>query len=96
MNLILLNSVHKPTSPTSNKKCFKRFDPKVLSKHVKQIEQRKIDNFKQSVSFFKEMASQDAKFFQSMHDNIIKEFENTDITSIVQFNQNDDDGIFDN
>lgn len=87
MNLFLLNSVHKPLTVSCDKNLLKNMDSKRLTKHIKQIEQRKIENFKRSVSFFKDMATQDAKFFQSIHDNIVKEFEEVDITSIVPFNK---------
>ena len=93
MNLILLNSVQKPTM--SRKNVFKRFDTKILTKHIKQVEQRKMDNLKESVSFFKEMATQDIKLFQTMHDSILKEFQEVDITTIVPVQQPEDD-VFDN
>lgn len=106
MKLFLLNSVHKsPVVCNANK--FKTFDTKKLTKHIKQIEQRKIENFKQSVSFFKDMAQQDVKFFQSIHDAVVKEFEESNITTtIVPFASSNDtnagepkkdiDEIFDN
>jgi len=103
MNLFLLNSVHKPLSVSCDKNFLKNFDSKRLTKHIKLIEQRKIENFKQSVSFFKDMATQDANFFQSIHDDIVKEFEGADITSIIissnkptEFTKDDEEDIFDN
>ena len=99
MNLILLNSIQKP--PTFyNKHKFNKASFDKLKTKVLDIEQRKMDNLKQSFTFVKSIGEKDMAYFKSMHDSLVEEFnvkESDDDMKKVElsFEKNKED-IFDN
>lgn len=90
MNLILLNSVIKP----SNKFSQKKFDN--FTKKLHTFESRKLDNLKQSFKFIQKIGSQDIKYLSSIHEDLIEQF-NDDAPNpdkVIIYEEKED--IFDN
>ena len=106
MNLILLNSIQNPKTlkPSTffnkhkfNKASFDKFKNRVL-----EVEQRKMDNLKQSFTFVKSIGEKDVAYFKSIHDSLVEEFkesdddvENEDLSLNISLKKNKED-IFDN
>lgn len=103
MNLILLNSIQQP-STFFNKRKFNKASFDKLKTKVLEVEQRKMDNLKQSFTFVKSIGEKDMAYFKSMHDNLVEEFnkkesdddmENEDLSLNISLKKNKED-IFDN
>ena len=103
MNLILLNSIQQP-STFFNKRKFNKTSFDKLKTKVLEVEQRKMDNLKQSFTFVKSIGEKDMTYFRSMHDNLVEEFnkkesdddmENEDLSLNISLKKNKED-IFDN
>jgi|TARA_B100000497_G_C7546823_1_gene330695 hypothetical protein len=88
MNLILLNSIQKP-STFLNKGKFKKPDFDKFKAKFQEKEQRKMDNLKQTISFVKNIGDKDVAYFKSIHNDLVEEFKKKD--SIEQ--ENDDEDI---
>lgn len=103
MNLILLNSIQQP-STFYNKRKFNKVSFDKLKTKVLEVEQRKMDNLKQSFTFVKSIGEKDMAYFKSMHDSLVEEFnkkesdvdmENEDLSLNISLKKNKED-IFDN
>ena len=102
MNLILLNSIQQP-STFINKRKFNKANFDRFKNKIQEVEQRKMDNLKQSFSFVKSIGERDMEYFKTMHDSLVEEFnnkddiedENEDISLNISLKQNKED-IFDN
>lgn len=61
-----------------------------LKKQVKLIDQNKKDNFKKSVSFFKEMGQKDIDFMTALHESMVDNIKNSEPTNLAVFDIFDD------
>jgi len=99
MNLFLLNSIQQP-SAFFNKRKFNKVSFDKLKTRVLEVEQRKMDNLKQSFIFVKNIGEKDVAYFKSMHDSLVEELsddqsKNEDLSVNISLEKDKED-IFDN
>ena len=86
MNLILLNSIQQPSAFLKKQK-FNKTSFDRLKTRVQEVEQRKMDNLRQSFTFVKNIGEKDITYFKSMHDTFVEEFNKTESTNDVMENE---------
>lgn len=78
MNLILLNSIKKP-STFIKEKFEKNIDSDKIKTRLESMKQRNSDNLKQSVSFIKQIGKKDIHYINQLHTDMVQEINKNNV-----------------
>ena len=70
MKVVLLNKISASASFSTGQKKYEAKYKKIRER-LKPFEQRKMDNLRRTVDFFKEMGEQDIAYFKSTHQELV-------------------------